>query len=208
MASWFLEGLCLSACNSPAICSCSTGGASPPQPRCEGVLAVRIEAGRFDDVDLAGLSWAMVARWPGSVFEGDGMIAVYIDERAMPQQRLALASILAGEEGSVPFEILNTVASDRTGPDYVPIHFDADPRLRRARLSVPGRVHLTIGPLVSRLTGAEQRVTVRVPGAETLREMEIARISMLRTSGPIAFEHRNTHAALGKVHFDNQELIS
>ncbi|HEX5414752.1 MAG TPA: DUF1326 domain-containing protein [Chloroflexota bacterium] len=208
MASWVLKGECLKGCNSPAICACDVGCTAPLQGFCASVLAMQIQVGHYDAVDLSGLRWVMAARWPGPLFGGNGTMDLFIDEGASAEQRACLARVLNGEEGGAFFEIMSAVVTTRSNPVFAPIHFALDRDRRRARVSVPDRLDLRVEPLTAELTGEEQRVIVRVPGGLAFREMEAARTRCLRANGAVALDCRATHAALAWVEFSNETLIS
>lgn len=208
MASWVLRGPCLKGCNSPAICACDVGRTLPPQPFCASVLAMQIQEGYFDAVDLSGLRWAMVARWPGPLFGGSGALQLLVDEGASAEQRRCLTRVLNGEEGGSFFEIMAAVVTARPDPLFVPIHIELDPERRRARVNVPDRLEVDVEPLTAELTGEEQRVIIRVPGGLAFREMEAARSRRLQATGAVSLDCHSTHAAMAWAEFSNQALIT
>jgi hypothetical protein len=64
------------------------------------VLAFNIEQGHYGNVPLDGLNFVMALTTPGVMREGNSTEVLYIDERANPQQREALAAITSGQEGT------------------------------------------------------------------------------------------------------------
>ena len=60
-----------------------------PQPfeRFAELAAVAETTGRFDDVKLDSLNFAIIADWPSAIHEGGGEAFLLIDDRATPEQR-------------------------------------------------------------------------------------------------------------------------
>ncbi len=158
-----------------------------------------IEQGDFAGVALDGLSWVAVGRWPGALHEGGGEAALFIDERASAEQRNALLTILSGKAGNAWFEFLASTFSTFHEPQFVPIEFEFDKASRRARVVVAGAVETVSGPLILPNTGQEHRVTIRMPDGREYLEMEVAQAMLLKGTGAIRFEHRNTHSTMAEV---------
>ena len=75
---------------------------------------IRIDKGRFGDVDLSGLFAAMLYAWPGPIYKGNGEIQAIIDERASDEQRHALKTVLYGgetEEAATHWWVYHAMAS-------------------------------------------------------------------------------------------------
>lgn len=87
---------------------------------------MRIDKGHFGDVDLSGLCFAGVVRWPGPIHEGQREIVPLIDEQADERQREALLRILSGQEGDTMFEIFAFVCPTVHEPQFVPFEFEFD----------------------------------------------------------------------------------
>ncbi|MDQ3557855.1 MAG: DUF1326 domain-containing protein [Pseudomonadota bacterium] len=68
----------------------------PSQGDCRGLEVLRVDKGHFGDVRLEGLKAVLFYAWPGAIFEGGGEMQALVDERADPDQRRALISILMG----------------------------------------------------------------------------------------------------------------
>src|SRR5579864_7113609 len=93
---WVIEADFIQACNCDYGCPCEFS-APPTKGFCEGVVAWRIQKGAFGNVHLDGLGMALAVRWPKAIHEGNGTAAVFIDERATPQQRDSLLQIASGK---------------------------------------------------------------------------------------------------------------
>ncbi len=209
MATWRMQGEYLKCCNSLAACPCpcTLTGTPPVQASCEGLCAMSICKGSYDTVDLSGLSWVVVLRFPGTMYDGSGGRELYIDARAAAPQRDALVQILTGKAGGLLFEILAAVAPRLEGIAFRPVEWTFDKELRRARLVVPGYVEALVDPLSLPPGGEEQRIVVRLPGGLECRELELARAAELRTSGAITFAWQHTFAALALVEHTDRGLV-
>ncbi len=196
---WLMKGRYLKNCNCIPACPCDTIGIPAPYKGCEGIGGMLIEQGDFAGVALDGLSWVAVGRWPGALHEGGGEAALFIDERASAEQRNALLTILSGKAGNAWFEFLASTFSTFHEPQFVPIEFEFDKASRRARVVVAGAVETVSGPLILPNTGQEHRVTIRMPDGREYLEMEVAQAMLLKGTGAIRFEHRNTHSTMAEV---------
>ncbi|HLK85635.1 MAG TPA: DUF1326 domain-containing protein [Candidatus Binataceae bacterium] len=196
---WLMKGRYLKNCNCIPACPCDTIGIPAPYKGCEGMGGMLIEQGDFAGVALDGLSWVAVGRWPGALHEGGGEAALFIDERASAEQRNALLTILSGKAGNAWFEFLASTFSTFHEPQFVPIEFEFDKASRRARVVVAGALETVSGPLILPNTGQEHRVTIRMPDGREYLEMEVAQAMLLKGTGAIRFEHRNTHSTMAEV---------
>jgi hypothetical protein len=115
------------------------------------VLASNIEQGHYGNVPLDGLNFVMALTTPGVMREGNATVALYIDERANPQQREALAAIASGQEGGAPAAVGEAVPiTNFLGVKYVPITFRKEGHQRG--VSVPNIIDFN----VEGLTGANR----------------------------------------------------
>lgn len=206
--AWKMKGQYLKNCNCLASCPCDTGGFPAPYKHCEGMAGMHIVEGHFDDVKLDGLNWAANYHWPGALHEGNGSLQPLIDERATPEQRDALLTILSGQAGGAYFEILATIITTVHEPQFVPIRFEFDKAGRRAWVSVPGFLETRSEPLTVPATGDEQRVILKMPDGFEYKEMEVAQTGVLEGSGPIKFSHKHTHSSLAEVEHTHEGLIA
>jgi len=206
MAQWLMRGQYLKNCNCLPSCPCDTIGVPAPNSFCEGILAMRIVEGHYDDLRLDDLRWVTVVHWPGAIHEGNGSLELFVDEGASEEQRQALLQILSGQAGGTLFEILASVVSEVKGVHFLPIHFEFDKAARRAHLTVPGFVETVSQPLTVPATGEEQRVIVCMPNGFEYKEMEVAQTAVLRSHGAIRFDWQGTHSSLAEVTHTHQGL--
>ena len=208
MPSWRMKGQYIKNCNCIATCPCDTVGVPYPYPGCEGMLAMHIVEGNFSDVKLDGLNWALTYHWPGALHEGNGTAQPFVAERATPQQRNALLQIMSGQAGNPWFEIIASIVTTMHEPQFVPIEFEFDKNKRKARVSIPGFFETVSAPLTIPATGEEQRAILQMPNGMEYKEIEVAQAAVLKGTGPIKFDHKNTHSSLAEVEHTEKGLVA
>ena len=208
MPSWRMKGQYIKNCNCIATCPCDTVGVPYPYPGCEGMAGMHITEGNFGDVNLDGLNWALTYHWPGALHEGNGTAQPFVDERATPEQRNALLQIMSGQAGNSWFEVLASIVTTMHEPQFVPIEFEFDKNKRKARVSIQGFFETVSVPLTVPATGEEQRAILRMPGGMEYKEMEVAQTAVLKGTGPIKFDHKNTHSSLAEVEHTDKGLVA
>jgi hypothetical protein len=208
MPDWRLKGSYLKNCNCIALCPCDTVGVPAPHKGCEGVNGMHIEKGHFGDVKLDGVTFAFTYQFPGALHEGNGTLQPFIDSRASPAQRDAILQIVSGKNGGTLFEIFASLITNLLEPQFVPIEFEFDKAARRGRLKVQGFAEAACEPLKVPATGADHRVTVRLPDGFEYKEIEVAQTSVLRGTGPIKFDHKGTNANLARVEHTPEGLVA
>jgi hypothetical protein len=197
---WRLTGPELAACNCSWGCPCQFNGL-PTSGDCRAAVAMRIDQGHFGDVKLDGLIWAGIFAWPGAIHEGDGEALPIVDEGADEAQRNALLTILSGQEaepGSGMFNVFMSTVVRVHEPRFLPIEFQVDVKKRDGRLNIPGVVRAKGEPIRNLVTGAEQKVTVLMPGGFEFLEAEFAS-STVTAPGPVPLEWDRRHAHFAKI---------
>ena len=208
MPAWKMKGQYLKNCNCIATCPCDTVGIPYPNRGCEGLNGMHITEGHFGKVKLDGLNWAAAYCWPGALHEGNGSLQPYVDVRANVAQRDAILQILSGKHGGTFFEILAAIITTVHEPQFVPIEFEFSKRNRTGRIRIPGFGEAACAPLTVPASGAEQRVTVRMPDGFEYKEMEVAQTVVLKGTGPIKFNHQGTHSSLANVTHTHKGLVA
>lgn len=153
--SWWLRGDYFENCSCDVVCPClfSAGApmtAQPTQGACEVPLAFHVDEGRFGDVVLDGLNAVAVLRTPGPMADGNGSIALYLDERADDEQHEALQSIFSGAVGG-PLGLLAPLISTVLGVRSVPITYVEDGTHRS--VEIPGVARIAVSGLPSIVEG-------------------------------------------------------
>ncbi len=164
---WKLKVEHLMACNCNWGCPCSFE--SPPTyGTCEAALAYRVVEGKYGDVALNELTWALVAIWPGPLHEGNGRGTVYLDERAGAQEREALEAIATGRAGG-PIGIFMSTITAGVEVRTASIQFREDGK--RSSFRVADVVKVQFGPIRNPVTGEEHIASALLPsGLLTKRE--------------------------------------
>jgi hypothetical protein len=157
MEKWSFEAEYVQACSCDYGCPCEFQ-APPSRGFCEGVGAWRITKGSYGSVSLDGLGLAFAARWPQAIHLGNGTAAIFVDERATPEQRNALLQIASGQAGGMPFEILAATMSTLLEPKFVPMTFDFKGRNSSARIG--DAVDIALSPIKNPVTGDEEGVRI------------------------------------------------
>jgi hypothetical protein len=98
---WNLKGELVLSCNCTVFCPCvlSLGLAPPTEGYCQTWGGVRIDAGRFNDVDLAGRTVGLVIEIPGLMSRGNWTAGLFIDDKASVHAVKALTRIFTGRAG-------------------------------------------------------------------------------------------------------------
>jgi len=205
---WMIKGPELSACNCAYGCPCQFN-ALPTQGDCRATVALRVDEGHFGKVRLDGLKAVGIFAWPGAIHEGHGEGMAIIDERATPEQRDALLSILGGKE-TEPFSTIFSVVAAMTETFHEPlfraIEFEVDEKKRTGRFSVAGIVDAKAEPIRNPVTGEEHSVKVVLPHGFEYVEAEYAS-SNVRTTGAIKNDWSGRHAHFCTLHMGPNGVI-
>lgn len=209
MPEWRMKGQYIKNCNCIAFCPCDADGDPSPDNFCKAIIAMQIQEGRFGDADLGGLHWAIAVDFPGPLYEGNGTVEYYVDERGSAEQRDALTQIVTGKAGGAWFEIIATVAPHIAGTHVAPFEWAFDKAERTARLAVPGFLETTNAPIRIRPTGDVNRMTIRLPDGAEYKEMDVAHTTLLRSTGGIQFEYAGkTSGGLAEVEHTHAGLVA
>ena len=85
-------------CSCDVSCSCIWLGPAT-QDACDLLLAWHVREGQKDDVDLSGLNAVMAVHTPKQMTDGNWKVALYLDDRATPEQSEALGAVFSGGAG-------------------------------------------------------------------------------------------------------------
>lgn len=196
---WRLKGEWIKNCNCAYGCPCDFN-ALPTHGYCKGLAGMHITKGHFGNVPLDDLTFLVTVDFPGALHEGNGTLQPIIDERATPQQREALLSIMSGQnsaEGTL-FHIFSLIVTKVLEPVFAPITFTFDLPARRATVVVPGVLLTRSEPIRNPVTGAEHRIQVVMPEGFEHRGAEVCSATISSTGG-IKFEVEKGHSSLAFV---------
>lgn len=132
MASWQISGQYMETCNCAFLCPCITSNltARPTEGSCKAAVAMRIDKGAKDGVNLDGLAFIVMMDAPGPMAEGNITVGLIVDERASEEQADAIGAIATGAAGG-PMAALGPLVGRMAGVERRPIRFESD-GLRRS----------------------------------------------------------------------------
>jgi hypothetical protein len=116
-----LEGRLLEVCNCNVLCPCWIGE-DPDNGTCDTVVGYHIDQGVINGTDVSGLTLALVAHIPGNILQGNWRVAVFVDDKATPQQQEALLNVWTGKLGG-PVADLAKLVGEVVTVQRAPIDF-------------------------------------------------------------------------------------
>lgn len=127
MSSWQISGQYMETCNCTMLCPCITSNlaARPTEGDCKAAVAMRIDKGSKDGVQLDGLSFIVMLHSPAAMGSGNITVGLIIDEAASEQQAEAISAIATGSAGG-PMAALGALVGKVAGVERRPIRFEAD----------------------------------------------------------------------------------
>lgn len=93
-----VKGDYFETCNCSVSCPCIWLGAAT-NDSCDVLFAWHVSEGHKEDVDLSGLNAVMAVHSPKQMTDGNWKVALYLDDRATPQQSEALGAVFSGGAG-------------------------------------------------------------------------------------------------------------
>ena len=193
----------MECCNCQHGCNCQFEG-RPNEGKCEFLIGFEVIDGRFGDVDLGGTRFVVGAKYPGAIHEGNGSVVLFVDESASPEQTDAIASILSGRHGGMPWEALATTISSFAGPVRAPVEMHVEGR--RSRFRVPGYVDVQLTPLRDVVSGAEKDVHIVYPkGGFFWNDGHVCTTETMTVEhDAMRFEHPGRYSAYAVASWTNQ----
>jgi hypothetical protein len=134
MANWSVSGEYMETCNCTFLCPCITSNlaARPTEGDCKFAIAMRVDKGEKDGVDLDGTSFIIVAHAPGAMADGKLTVGLIIDEGASDKQVEAISAIATGSAGG-PMAAIGPLVARIAGVERRPIQFVVDGLKRSVR---------------------------------------------------------------------------
>jgi hypothetical protein len=189
--AWRIRGSYFESCNCDAICPCrrvdGVPGGRSTHGVCEGVLSWVIEDGAVDGVDVSGLPVALAIRYDDDEAGSPWTWLLYLDERATPEQRAALADVYTGRLGGDAAKHFPWVWKPSTLVAVRPVEFEVSHAPRRQLLRIRDEVTVRIR---DRHAG-EAAVTCVIPGHDQPGE-ELVTAELALRHEALAFEHAET----------------
>jgi hypothetical protein len=198
---WHIQGDYVEACNCDYGCPCNFNG-FPSKGYCEAIVAFKIHTGSHGTTRLDGLAVYEVLKWPKAIHDGNGVVALFIDEKATEEQRNALIKIISGAEGGLPFEILATTVSEMKGPFFVPITFESNGT--KTRVAVEGS-EAELTPHTNPVTGEDHEVHTVLPDGFLWKDGLAAKskTNVSRVEG-VEFDWTGQNAYFAKYEWSNE----
>lgn len=171
---------------------------------CELLIGFSVIEGRFNHLNLAGLNIIYAAMWPKAIYQGDGIGVFFVDQTTVSQEQLtAVASILSGQAGGQPFELLAATFSALEGPVLKDIDMNIDEKY--THFSIREMVRAQQTPLISPLTGIEQNIYMSYPKTSPMEQQSKLATTrqMFINYGRLNFEHSNCFASKAIVTWSN-----
>jgi hypothetical protein len=168
------------------------------------MIGGEVREGQFGDVPLAGVRYVLAFMYPKAIHQGNGTVALFIDERATPAQADAVATILSGRAGGMPFEALAGTVSSLDGPVRAPIEMTVNGT--KSSFRIPGVLELAQTPILDAISGAEKQVQIVHPNGGFFWNVgNIATTAaMFCDYGSIRFRHPGGFASYATPTWTNQ----
>ena len=193
----------IEACNCRTGCNCQFTG-FPDDGGCEAMIGGEVQEGSYGDVALAGVRYVIAFIYPKAIHEGGGNVAVFIDERATPAQADAIAMILSGRGGGMPFEALAGTVASLDGPVLAPIEMTVN--RTKSAFRIPGVLELAMTPILDAISGQEKAVQIVYPNGGFFWNVGNVATSATMTCdyGLIRFRHPGGFASYATPTWTNQ----
>jgi hypothetical protein len=172
----------------------------PTQGNCQAFVAMRVDKGNFGDVDLSGVIWGGLAKWPGALHEGNGEIQPFLNDSTSEEQRNAVFEVLSGKHGDSLMEVMAYVAPTVHEPIVAPIEFRFDLENRSGGVKVGDVAELEVDTLRGIDPPDPYRVIVKIPnGMEYTNEDESAETALAKritSDATIKLDITDGHASM------------
>lgn len=149
---WHIKGELMLSCNCTVFCPCvlSLGKHPPTEGYCQTWGGVRIDDGRFGDIDLSGLAMGLIIEIPGQMSRGNWAAGVYIGNEADVYQVKALTRIMSGQAGGTT-HLLSILVGRFLGVWQEDVRYEVDGDVRR--FTIPKIIEGEIVPVPGKQKG-------------------------------------------------------
>jgi hypothetical protein len=194
----------IEGCNCTRGCGCQFKG-FPDDGGCEAIIAGEVKEGIYGDVNLQGVRYVIAMIYPKAIHEGNGKVAVFIDEKVSDKQADAITMILSGQAGGMPFEALAGTIAVLEGPVRKPIEMKVNGT--RSNAKIPGVLEIRQTPIRDAVSGQEKEVQIVYPkGGFFWDTGNIATTDVLEANyGPVKFRHGGGFASYAVASWSNQK---
>lgn len=129
---YLVKGTYFEGCNCDYVCPC-VFLSDPTHGYCEALVGWHIDEGRIGPVKLDGLNMAVWLRAPENMTKGGWSMAVYVDDRASPEQKQALLEIWSGQHGGHP-QVLASLTKEILGVRSAKIEYSGTGKHKTMRV--------------------------------------------------------------------------
>ena len=186
---WRLRGRGYEFCNCDFGCGCNFGGfPNSKDGSCRALVGLDIAEGTCGDVNLSAVKCAAIVEWPKAIHEGNGKCVFVVDPSTTDEQIEALAQILTGKLGGLPWELLGP-SFDGLEKATITIEGQGRKSVFRAEGIAEGRGDTFKNPV----TGDEHLANVELPDGFIWTRGECGQGSFTAKAGglSLAFEKTN-----------------
>jgi len=129
--AWSIRGEYLEACSCRYLCPCVTSNATAPATEgfCTFAMTYRIDHGDYGGLDLAGVTFAVVAQSKAVMAAGGWVVGLIVDAAASAAQADVITAIASGRAGG-PLAALAPLIGEFRGVERHPIRVDASGQRR------------------------------------------------------------------------------
>jgi len=207
--NWEFKSHTYDNCNCSVSCGCQFNEPSS-HGNCLFTYVGTVVGGHFKDTPLAGLNWALLCIFPGEIEEGNGKRQIIIDERADEAQRIALETIISGEEcvlHSNHFSVFGSLCTEFFETLFRPIYLDVNLELRTAKVDIPGVVKSNGRPIINKFNSEPFHIALARPtGSFEFTYGEIGR-GTTSVTGDLEMAFEDSWALFCVHHYNQDGLI-
>lgn len=150
----------IESCNCPPNCPCQFAGL-PTNGSCHFLIGYHIQKGTFGKVHLDGANFVVICLYPGAIHQGNGSVGLFVDDALSNDQVDAIAQILSGKHGGMPWEALAGTVTSFEGPIRSKIEMTVNGT--RSSFRIPTVLEVQQTPLKDTVSGAEKEVHIVYP---------------------------------------------
>jgi len=196
-------------CNCAFGCPCQFSAPST-HGFCEAIAGIMIDEGHYNDVDLAGVCFAGIYKWPGEIVAGDGEAQLFISDSVSSEQRDAVMKIATGETtdpGTTHFSVFASTLSTFHPVVDAAIEMSIDVDARKGLIRIAGIAESKGSSLINPFDGSETRAVIHLPdGFEytyaetgmgtTKAKSDHIELTLSETYGQFCVLHMNQHGVI------------
>ena len=179
MEKWRMRGELAGPCNCDWGCPCNFD-AAPTYGNCEGIYVFYVSDGRFGDVRLDGLKYALAGSAPGPVHEGNLTSILIVDGVASPEQREALETLWKSGEAGLPMDIWNAVTGTWLDTIVAPVEFTRAGINSEVSIDGGRILELAQSRIRNPVTGEEEEIYLDKPTGFTSTRSELGMSTVFR----------------------------